>query len=54
MPGVFRVGFEDAIGRGVIASSIHSIGPGFVERGRESHIASIPAGNGDFCHNIEL
>ena len=45
-----RIGFQDAVGGGVVASCIHGIGARLVEGGRESHIARVPAGDGDFWH----
>jgi len=54
MPGEFRVGLKDAVGRGVIASSIHCIRASFVQRSRKSHIASIPPCDSDFGHDVKF
>jgi hypothetical protein len=49
--GEMRVGFQDAVCGRVVACCVHGIGACLVERGRESHIAGVPAGDGDFWHD---
>jgi hypothetical protein len=48
--GEWRIGLQDAVCGGVVACSVHGIGARLVERGREPHIAGVPAGDGDFWH----
>ena len=52
--GVFRVCLEDAVGGGIVASSVHGIGASSVERSRKANISSLPAGNCDFTHDCGL
>jgi hypothetical protein len=54
MAGVIRVGLENAVGRGVVSSSVHSIGTSSVERGRKANIASLPACDCDFTHDCGI
>ena len=51
MTGELGVGFQDAVCGGVIPCCVHGIGAGLVERGREPHIAGVPAGDDDFWHS---
>lgn len=54
MTGEFRVGFEDTVCSGVITCCIHGIGASLIEGRRKSYIASVPAGDGDFCHGVAV
>lgn len=44
------IGFQDTVGGRVVACCVHGIGARLVKGGRESHIARVPAGDGDFWH----
>lgn len=48
MAGKGRIRLEDAVGRRVIARSVHGIRTGFVQRRREANIPCSEARNGDF------
>ena len=54
MASVVRVGLENAVGRGVVSSSVHSIGTSSVEGGRKANIASLPACDCDFTHDCGI
>ena len=45
------IGLEDTVCGGIVAGCIHGIGACLVEGSWESHIASVPAGDGDFRHD---
>jgi hypothetical protein len=51
MAGVIRIRLEDTVCGGIVAGCIHGIGACLVEGSWESHIASVPAGDGDFRHD---
>jgi hypothetical protein len=51
MAGVIRIRLEDAVCGGVVSGCVHGIGACLVEGRWESHIASVPAGDGDFRHD---
>lgn len=54
MAGVRRVGLEDAVRSGIVASGIHGVGSRLVERCREPHVAGAEARDCDFSHCGDL
>jgi len=48
------VGLQDAVCGRVVTGGVHGVGAGLVEGCWESHIASVPASDSDFCHPLAV